>query len=110
LTGTADGLLKILQAVNSDWVAALLDFGNYHSQDPYIEFTQTAPYAIMSHAKPIIARPDAEPEVLDYRKIAEIMKKADYRGFLSIEHEVPGEDARVAVPTLIEYLREATAV
>jgi len=103
LTGTADGLVRILKAVGSDWVGALLDFGNY-SKDPYAEFEQTAPHTIMTHAKPTSAFGEKHDWV-DYRRVAAIMEKAGYRGFLSIEYEEPGKDAMVEVPRFADYLR-----
>lgn len=103
LTGTAEGLIRILEAVGSDWVGALLDFGNY-SKDPYAEFEQTAPYAIMTHAKPTADFAGTRGWV-DYGRVAEIMRKAGYRGFLSIEYEEPGQDAMIEVPRFAAYLR-----
>jgi sugar phosphate isomerase/epimerase len=106
LTGTAAGLVRILQAVGSDWVGALLDFGNY-SQDPYAEFEQTAPYAVMTHAKPT-SRFGDQHDYVDYRRVKEIMTKAGYRGYLSIEYEEPDKDAMVETPRFAAYLRGIT--
>jgi len=103
LTGTADGLLRVLNAVGSDWVGALLDFGNY-SQDPYAEFEQTAPYAVMTHAKPT-ADFAGTRDWVDYRRVAEIMEAVGYRGFLSVEYEEPGKDAMIEAPRFAAYLR-----
>ncbi len=107
LTGTADGLVRILKAVGSDWVAALLDFGNYH-RDPYAEFAQTAPHTVMTHVKPT-SDFAGERGWVDYRKVSEIMAQAGYRGFLSIEYEEPGKDAMVEVPRFAAYLRGITS-
>lgn len=106
LTATSEGLVKILKAVDSDWARALLDFGNY-SRDPYAEFEQTASHAIMTHAKPT-ASFAGERDWVDYGRVAEIMAKAGYRGFLSIEYEEPDKDAMVEVPRFAAYLRGIT--
>jgi len=106
LTGTADGLIRILKAVGSDWVGALLDFGNY-SRDPYAEFEQTVPYAIMTHAKPT-SDFAGQRDYVDYRRVSEILQAVSYRGFLSIEYEEPGKDAMVEVPRFAAYLRGIT--
>ena len=103
LTGTAEGLVAILKAVGSEWVAALLDFGNY-SKDPYAEFEMTAPLAVMTHAKPTSDFAGTRDDV-DYRRVGQIMAKAGYRGFLSIEYEEPGKDAMVEVPRFAAYLK-----
>lgn len=107
LTATAENLLRILEGVRSDWVGALLDFGNY-SRDPYREFELTAPHAIMTHAKPTSWFGDRRDWV-DYRRVAGILAQAGYRGFLSIEYEEPGQDAMAEVPRFADYLRGATA-
>jgi sugar phosphate isomerase/epimerase len=107
LTGTADGLVRILKAVGSDWVGALLDFGNY-SKDPYAEFEQTAPYAVMTHAKPT-ADFAGTSDWVDYGRVAKTMRAAGYRGFLSIEYEEPGKDAMIELPRFAAYLRGITA-
>lgn len=106
ISAAAEGLIRILKGVESDWVGALLDFGNY-SKDPYAEFEQTAPYAIMTHAKPT-ADFAGSRDYVDYRRVADIMRKAGYRGFLSIEYEEPGQDAMVEVPRFAAYLRGIT--
>jgi L-ribulose-5-phosphate 3-epimerase len=105
-TGTAGGLVRIVKDVGSDWVGALLDFGNY-SRDPYAEFEQTAPYAVMTHAKPT-SQFGEEYDWVDYGRVAQIMRQAGYRGFLSIEYEEPGKDAMVEVPRFAAYLRGIT--
>lgn len=106
LTATAEGLVRVLKAVSSDWVGALLDFGNY-SKDPYAEFELTAPYTVMTHAKPTANFAGTRGWV-DYRRVADIMRKAGYRGFLSIEYEEPGQDAMIEVPRFAAYLRGIT--
>lgn len=102
-TGTAEGQLRILQGVASDWVGALLDFGNF-SADPYREFEMIAPHTIMTHAKPTSSFAGAQAEV-EYGRVNRIMAAVGYRGFLSIEYEEPGKDAMVEVPRFAAYLR-----
>ena len=108
LTGTAEGVLRILQGVGSDWVGALLDFGNF-SADPYREFEMIAPYAVMTHAKPTSNFAGTRGDV-DFRRVKQIMDQAGYRGFLSIEYEEPGKDAMVEVPRFAAYLKGVAAV
>ncbi len=106
LTGTAEGLIKILKAVKSDWVGALLDFGNY-TKSPYEEFEQTAPYTVMTHAKPT-ADFAGKHDWVDYRRVAKIMAAVGYQGYLSIEYEEPGQDAMIEAPRFAAYLRGIT--
>ncbi len=108
LTGTAEGLVRILEAVGSDWVGALLDFGNY-SRDPYAEFETTAPYTVMTHAKPTSDFAGTRDWV-DYRRVIAMLRKVGYRGFLSLEYEEPGKDAMVEVPRFAAYLKGAASL
>ncbi len=103
ITGTAEGLLRLLHGVGSDWVGALLDFGNF-SKDPYREFELIAPHAVMTHAKPTSDFAGTRGEV-DYRRVKQIMDQAGYHGFLSIEYEEPGKDAMIEVPRFAAYLK-----
>jgi sugar phosphate isomerase/epimerase len=43
---------------------------------------------------------------LDYRRIAKILRKVNYRGYISLEFEGK-EDAKTAVPKSLEMLRKA---
>lgn len=106
LTGTAQGLVKLLKKVKSEWVRALLDFGNY-TQDPYAEFEMTSPWVVMTHAKPT-ADFAGKRGWVDYERVAAIMAEAGYRGYLSMEYEEPGQDAMVETPRFAAYLRGAT--
>jgi len=103
ITGTGEGLLRVLKGVGSEWVGALLDFGNF-SADPYREFELIAPHAVMTHAKPTSDFAGTRGDV-DYQRVGAIMKQAGYRGFLSIEYEEPGKDAMVEVPRFAAYLK-----
>ncbi len=103
LTGTAQGLMRLIHGVGSDWVGALLDFGNF-TVDPYREFELIAPHTIMTHAKPTSGFGSTHGEI-DYRRVKQIMDQVDYRGFLSIEYEEPDKDAMVEVPRFAAYLK-----
>ena len=100
ITATADQTLRLLEAVESDWLGINLDCGNY-SQDPYAEMAQTAPHAVTAHAK-VTAR----NEKLDYRKIIEVLYHAGFRGYLNVEYEEK-EDPFVAVPAFVKELQDA---
>jgi sugar phosphate isomerase/epimerase len=81
-TTTANGLVAILTKVESEWVGANLDTGNFRSADPYAD--------------------------ADFGRIVGILRGANYRGYLSIEYEAR-EDPRTGVPKFAERLRAALA-
>ncbi|HPD13401.1 MAG TPA: sugar phosphate isomerase/epimerase family protein [Planctomycetota bacterium] len=105
-TATAEGTLKILRDVKSPWFGANLDTGNYHSADPYAEIAAVAPYAITTHVKVEVSAAGQKPQPADFPRIVRILRKAGYRGYLSIEYEAK-EDPLTALPRHVKAIREA---
>lgn len=103
ITATAGMVLELVQRVDHPWFGVNLDCGNYTSEDPYKEIEMTAPYAVMTHAKVSIRRGE-EREQVDYYRVVEILDRAGYNGFLSIEYEDP-EDPIITIPRFAAYLR-----
>lgn len=106
-TATAQGLLKIVRDVQSPWFGVNLDTGNFHSDDPYQELEQAAPYALNVQVKVVTS--DAEgknKQPTDFSRLAQILRDADYRGYVVLEYE-EDEDPREACPRYMEILREA---
>jgi sugar phosphate isomerase/epimerase len=104
ITSTAEQVLKLLGAVNSGWMGVNLDFGNFR-QDPYAEFEACAPYAVTTHAKTHYSGADG-PIPVDYARVADIMRNAGYKGYITIEYEGK-EEARQAVPPFAAQLLAA---
>ena len=102
LTATSDGTLALFRAVDSDWLGINLDLGNY-AGDSYAEIEKTAPYAITCHAKTEVPGPEGKVEA-DLARMVDILDKAGYKGYLSIEYEAE-EDAMTAVPKFAAQLR-----
>ncbi len=87
ITGTAQQLLKIIKAVgNSPWFGVNFDGGNFHSTDPYAELEQIAPFTINAQVKVAISR-DGKKELADLGRVIEILRKANYRGYVVLEYE-----------------------
>jgi sugar phosphate isomerase/epimerase len=98
-----DGMLEIIKAVKSPWFGVNLDSGNFHSEDPYAELAQIAPYAVNVQVKVEIKRAGAkESERSDFAKLVGILRDANYQGFVALEYEAK-EDPWAAVP---RYLGE----
>jgi L-ribulose-5-phosphate 3-epimerase len=105
LSGTPQGLLRILKAFNSPWIGALMDTGNF-MEDPYDKLEMIAPKAVFVQAKTYYGGGEWYTLDLDYRRIAGILRGVNYHGYVSLEMEGK-EDPDVAVPKSIALLREA---
>jgi L-ribulose-5-phosphate 3-epimerase len=87
-TGTAAGVLRILEDVGSPWLKVALDTGNFNfCDDPYREMEILAPHAAMVHAKTYIGGGLYYSADLDYRRIGQILEDAGFGGWVSLEAE-----------------------
>jgi len=107
-TATADGLLAFVRDVQSPWFGVNLDTGNFHSDDIYGELARVAPYALNVQVKVVISGADGKKQPTDFAKLAKILRDANYRGYIVLEYEEPG-DPRVECPKFVEQIRAAFA-
>lgn len=107
LTTSVDGLLRIYKAFNSPWLGVNLDTGNFVG-DPYSQLEQLAPYATIVQAKTYYGGGVWYTLDLDYMRIAQILRKVNFGGYVSLEME-GNEDPETAVPKSLEVLRKAFA-
>jgi len=95
---TGDDILRIMEQVNSRWLAFLLDTGNF--VDGLRSIEKTAHLAVHVHVR--LANLDKGGEE---KEILDILNRVKYRGFLSIEYEGE-EDELSAVPRRVEFLKD----
>ena len=107
LTTNPDNLLRIYKAVASPWLGINLDTGNFPG-DPYPEIEKLAPHASIVQAKTYYGGGEWYTLDLDYQRIAGILRKANFKGWVSLEMEGK-EDPATAVPKSLEVLRKAFA-
>ncbi len=105
LARTPEGLLRIVNAINSPWLQILLDTGNF-LEDPYDKLEKCAPQTAFVQAKMYYGGGIWYTLDLDYGRIAGILKKHNYHGYISLEFE-GNEDWRTAVPKGLAVLRKA---
>ena len=105
LTRTPEGLLRIVNTIDSPWLGVLMDTGNF-LEDPYGKLEQIAAQAVFVQAKTYYGGGEWYTLDLDYPRIANILKKANYQGYISLEFEGK-EDANTGVPKSLELLRQA---
>jgi len=105
LTRTPAGLLRLVNAVNSPWLGALMDTGNF-LEDPYAKLAAIAPKTVFVQAKTYFGGGEWYTLDLDYPRIARILADANYTGWVSLEMEGK-EPADTAVPKSLNVLRKA---
>ena len=110
LARTADGLLRIVNAVNSPWLGALMDTGNFltppYKDADYEQLARIAPKAVYVQAKTYPGGGEWYSLEIDYHRIARILSTADYRGWVALEMEGKAP-ADKAVRESIKMLRAA---
>lgn len=102
---TPEGVLRIVDAIDSPWLQVTLDTGNF-LEDPYDRLDQLAPHAVLVQAKTYYGGGIWYALELDYPRIAQILRKHKYHGYVSLEYEGL-EDWRTAIPKSLEQLRKA---
>src|SRR5437899_169717 len=103
LSRTPEGQLRLINAVPSPWLGALMDTGNF-MEEPYDKLKLIAPKTVYAQAKTYYGGGEWYTLDLDYKRIARILNDAGYTGYVSLEFEGK-EDPDIAVPKSIELLR-----
>ncbi len=104
---TADGVLRIVDAIDSPWLQITLDTGNFFENR--FEQLQTmaasdVPITLVQ-AKTYYGGGRWYTLDIDYGRIAAMLQQAEYRGWISLEFE-GREDPSMGVPKSLEMLRE----
>ena len=104
---TPEGVLRVVDALDSPWLQITVDTGNF-LEDPYPKLEQIAPKAALVQAKTYYGGGLWYTLDLDNDRIARLLRKANYRGYISLEFEGK-EDPRTGVPKSLALLRKAFA-
>jgi len=104
---TPEGVLRIVDALDSPWLQVTMDTGNF-LEDPYDRLEKLAPQTVFVQAKTYFGGGIWYTLDLDYPRIAGILKRHHYPGYLSLEFEGK-EDPLTAVPKSLALLRSAFA-
>jgi L-ribulose-5-phosphate 3-epimerase len=109
LTGTADGVLRIIADTASPWLQAVLDTGNFHFRpDQYADMAALLPHVVLVHAKTYPGGGVYFTADLDYPRIAAMLRHARYHGYVSVEFEGAAHPD-TGIPESIALLRAAFA-
>jgi len=104
---TPEGVLKIVDAIDSPWLRVTMDTGNF-LEDPYEKLEKLAPKTVLVQTKTYYGGGLWYTLDLDYDRIAKMLKKHNFTGFVSLEFEGK-EDPKTAVPKSLAVLRKAFA-
>lgn len=105
LARTPEGLMRIVNAIQSPWLGVLMDTGNF-LEEPYPKLEKIAPRTIFVQAKTYYGGGEWYTLDLDYSRVAGILEKVGYNGYVSLEME--GKEAPdSAVAKSFAMLRKA---
>ena len=102
---TAEGVMRCIRDVNSPWLKATLDTGNFFERRQE-QFELMAPETVFVQAKTYFGGGTWYTLDIDYPEIARILQGVGYRGYISLEFEGQ-EDYQTAIPKSLALLREA---
>ncbi|MCH2183106.1 MAG: sugar phosphate isomerase/epimerase [Mariniblastus sp.] len=102
---TAEGVMRIINAIDSPWLQATLDTGNFFERR-HEQFKMMAAHTVLVQAKTYFGGGTWYTIDIDYDAIAKILQSVNYRGYISLEFEGK-DDYRTALPQSLELLRSA---
>ncbi len=102
---TADQVIKMIEAVNSEWLGLILDTGSYRVLDPYDEITRSVKYTVNWQIKEKVFINGAEVDT-DMERLLGIIEASGYKGYLPIETLGEG-DPKTKVINLLSKLQAA---
>ena len=102
---TAAGVRRIVDDIDSPWLRVTLDTGNF-LEDQYSQFEALAPDAVFVQAKTYFGGGTWYTLEIDYERIAQILRKNQYNGYISLEFEGQ-EKHETAIPKSLELLRKS---
>jgi sugar phosphate isomerase/epimerase len=106
LTADIDRMLLLVGAVRHEWFGVNWDTGNFQSADPYADLERLAPYAVTVQIKSEIQRgAKKEKEEADLKRLIDILRAAQYRGYVALEYEA-AEEPKTAIPRHIAALQK----
>lgn len=102
---TAKGVIRVVEAVKSQWLQVTLDTGNF-LEDMYDQMEMLAPRAVLVQAKTYHGGGIWYSLDIDYGRVAAMLRKHRYRGYISLEFE-GNENPKTGIPRSLETLRRA---
>ena len=101
---TAEGVIRVIDAIDSPWLRATLDTGNFLERQ-YEQYELLAPYAVFVQAKTYFGGGTWYTLDIDYPRVAKVLNDVNYQGYISLEFEGE-ENHETAIPKSLEMLRK----
>ena len=101
---TAEGVLRIVDAINSPWLQVTLDTGNF-LEDIARQRELLAPKTVYVQAKTYYGGGLWYEIEIDYKEVETLLNKYHYKGYISLEMEGK-EDPMTAIPKSLALFRE----
>jgi sugar phosphate isomerase/epimerase len=101
---TAAESLYFLERLDKNWFGLIVDIGSFNNGDPYPEIEAVIPYAVNWQLKELVIENGKQVPV-DLKRLSEIIKKSNYRGFLPIETLRP-ENPFEIVPAFLKKVQK----
>ncbi len=102
---TAEGVLRVVDAIKSPWLQVTLDTGNFFERR-YEQLEMLAAKTVFVQAKTYFGGGKWYTLDTDWIRIAKLLQSVNYRGFISLEFEGK-DDYNTAIPKSLAVLREA---
>ena len=102
---TAEGVLRIIKEIDSPWLKATMDTGNFFERRKE-QLEMMAPHTVFVQAKTYFGGGTWYELDIDYDHVARILQQQNYRGYISLEFEGK-EDYSTAIPRSLRMLRDA---
>ena len=107
---TAEQMLSLVRDVDSEFLKLTLDTGNFPptshvGPDTYRHIAAAVPLASIVHAKFFDVGTDGHDAEFDWARIHEILRQANFRGFLSVEYEGDDDNEVAVMRRIVPYLR-----
>lgn len=105
ITASVEQILSIVKSINHPYFGVNLDTGNFHTADPYGDLAKLAPYAVTVQVKTEIQKAGQKKEDADLKKLVDMLKAVNYRGYMALEYEA-NEEPKAGVPKALEELKK----
>lgn len=102
---TAEGVMRIVEAINSPWLRVTLDTGNF-LEDSKKQMERLAPQCCLVQAKTYDGGGKWYSLDIDYPWVAALLRRHHYQGWISLEFEGKA-DPQTAIPASLQRLKEA---
>ena len=103
---TADEVIDIIKRVNSEWFGLILDISGLRTtNDPYTEAEKLAPYANYWFIKEHVYHNQVKTPT-NMMKMAAMVKRHNYRGYVSFESLSDGNPKTIIKNMLAEFKKE----